>query len=59
MKQFKWEIWFVTTVLILCAGLFIATVAQTRKERIVSISLITLGTISIIPCVIVGLKPVE
>lgn len=59
MKQYKWEVWFVSTVLILCVGLFIGTIAQTRKQRLVSMSLITAGVVSVIPCVIIGLKPVE
>jgi hypothetical protein len=59
MKQYKWEVWFVLTVLVLCVGLFIGTVAQTQKENLISISLIIAGIISAVPCLIIGLKPVE
>ena len=59
MSQYNWNWWFVISCIILCSGLFMSFTITSAddKNSYITLILLLIGSISIIPCLYIGMKP--
>ena len=59
MCQYKWNWWFVLSIIVVLIGLMVGMVAKKGNEMIVADTIIIVGLISLIPCLYIGCKPCD
>jgi uncharacterized membrane protein YfcA len=59
ISYYNWCWWFVLTLLTIFIGMFIGMVTNNDSERFISNIIIVVGLVSLIPCLYIGMKPVE
>ena len=59
MCQYKWNWWFVLSIIVVLIGLMVGMVAKQGNEMIVADTIIIVGLISLIPCLYIGCKPCD
>ena len=59
ISNYNWNWWFVLTLITIFIGMFITMVAKHDEEFLLSNILMSVGFISLIPCLYIGFKPAE
>jgi hypothetical protein len=57
MSQYNWSWWFVLNLVGIFIGLFIAMVAKTADQMWLANVVLSITTLSFIPCLYIGMKP--
>ncbi len=57
ISQYNWNWWFVLTLIIITSGFNVVMVGETENELIIGNIIVTIGFVSLIPCLYVGMKP--
>jgi hypothetical protein len=57
MSQYNWSWWFVLNLVGIFIGLFIAMVAKQPNELQLAEIILSITSLSFIPCLYIGMKP--
>lgn len=59
ISQYNWSWWFVLTLILMVVGLLVGVEAETSSQVICADVILGISLVSMLPCLYVGMKPLD